>query len=316
MSTTSPAAEAPWTNVQIEMEPEPTISYRSAMTVYEESLLRGRFVGRGWNGAGYMSFYGDVRLDPTKHASPQAFQIEIDGQLLAAHWEWAGSDQNQTERGLHAIISLKHTLRPINVRVHTLLDGTAVLTRWLEITNRGTRPAALGTASAWSGVLQLTNRWKAHMSESDAPLYSIGYMANPHWGHEGSFQWFDLPNAGYRIDGRFRRDRHRHPMFVLRNNATGEHFIGQLAWSGGYVFEFDLDADIGSTDGAARLFFRAGFTTTLPSSTARSRRAGVCWSWRRATTPVVWPGCSSCQRRMSRSIICGHAGWISPSATK
>jgi hypothetical protein len=70
MSTTSPAAEAPWTNVQIEMEPEPTISYRSAMTVYEESLLRGRFVGRGWNGAGYMSFYGDVRLDPTKHASP------------------------------------------------------------------------------------------------------------------------------------------------------------------------------------------------------------------------------------------------------
>ena len=31
-------------------------------------------------------------------------------------------------------------------------------------------------------------------------------------------------------------------MFVLRNNATGEHFVAQLAWSGGYCFEFDLDA--------------------------------------------------------------------------
>ncbi len=47
-------------------------------------------------------------------------------------------------------------------------------------------------------------------------------------------------------------------MFVLRNNATGEHFIGQLAWSGGYSFEFDLDADPGTLDYAARLFFRAG----------------------------------------------------------
>ena len=89
-------------------------------------------------------------------------------------------------------------------------------------------------------------------------------MADSHWGDEGNFQWHPLPNAGFRIDGRFRRDRHRHPMFVLRNNATGEHFIGQLAWSGGYAFEFDLDADVGLTDGSARLFFRAGPDAPAP----------------------------------------------------
>ena len=76
------------------------------------------------------------------------------------------------------------------------------------------------------------------------------------WGNEGDFQGHNLPSAAYRIDGRYRRDRHRHPWFVLCNNATGEHFIGQLAWSGGYSFEFDLSAD--RTDPAAHLFFRGG----------------------------------------------------------
>ncbi len=31
----------------------PTITYRSALVVYEESLIKGRFVGRGWNGSGF-----------------------------------------------------------------------------------------------------------------------------------------------------------------------------------------------------------------------------------------------------------------------
>jgi alpha-galactosidase len=65
-----------------------------------------------------------------------------------------------------------------------------------------------------------------------------------------------MPAAGYRIDGRYRRGRHRHPMFIVRNNATGEHFIGQLAWTGGYSFEFDLNTEV--RDSAAALTFRSG----------------------------------------------------------
>src|SRR6185295_3252007 len=52
-----------------------------------------------------------------------------------------------------------------------------------------------------------------------------------------------------------RRDRHRHPFFVLRNHRSGEHWIGTLGWSGGYAFEFDLDD--GHQRGTARLSFRA-----------------------------------------------------------
>ncbi len=42
-------------DVRFEQEPIPAIAYRSHLTVYEEALFDGRFVGRYWNGAGFMS---------------------------------------------------------------------------------------------------------------------------------------------------------------------------------------------------------------------------------------------------------------------
>ncbi len=251
--------DADYCDVHVVEGPERTISYRSGLTVYEESFIKDRFVGRCWGGVGFLNFY-EGRLDPAQHFAPQSFWLEIDGQLLASDWEWGGVD---TGAGRHVVVTLRHRVRPVTVKVHTLLDGTPILTRWLEVSNTGDKPAAISAAYSWSGVLQKLNRWRLHLPAGQA-LYSIGYMDNPHWGNEGDFQWHDLPAAGYRIDGRYRRDRHRHPMFVLRNNATGEHFICQLAWSGGYSFEFDLDADAGTTDRAAQVWFRAGLDAPPP----------------------------------------------------
>ena len=246
-----------FTDVFFVQDPFPTISFRTGLTVYEESLIRGQYVGRGWNASGYIHPEG-VRLNPADHPTPQAFWIEVDGQLLHSHWEWQGLTQDECEDKLHITVALKHAVRPISVSVHTLLDGTPVLTRWLEITNTSDRPAALSAAYPWSGVLLSPASRRAHQPDAEGSLYSVGYMIDTHHGAEGDFEWRRLPNAAYRIDGRYRRERHRHPMFVLRNEMTGEHFIGQLAWSGGYAFEFDLDAGPGTPDDTARLFFRAG----------------------------------------------------------
>ena len=256
-----------WANVLFVEKPEPTVSYRTGWAVYEESLIKGQFVGRGWNGAGFVNFY-DGRINPSEHPTPQAFCLEIDGQLLASDWELIGFDEirgsKERPADIHAIITLQHKIRPVTVKIHTKLDGTPIITRWIEVSNTGKSPAALSAAFSWSGVIQKTNRWKSHMGETKLPLYSIGYFDDTHWGNEGDFHWFDIPNAGYRVEGRYKRDRHRHPMFVLRNNATGEHFIGQLAWSGGYSFEFDLDADARGSDSVARLSFRAGSDAPAP----------------------------------------------------
>ena len=67
-----------WSDVYFVAEPEPTVTYRTALVVYEESLIKGQFVGRGWNSSGFVNFY-DGRLNPSEHPTPQAFWLEMDG---------------------------------------------------------------------------------------------------------------------------------------------------------------------------------------------------------------------------------------------
>ncbi len=244
------------------------ICYRTGLTVYNEIFSGGQLMSTGWNGAGYMSkvitFARIPRLEPDSFVEPQAFRLEVGGMALDSHWSWADCQQVVEERGLHVILSLKHELRPIAVKVHTLLDGTPILTRWLEISNTGEQPAPLGSVSTWSGGLQTTKHWETYLKDGD-PLYSIGYMTDSRWGGEGQFQWKPLPRD---VFGFNRGQRHRHPMFLLRNEATGEHFIGQLAWSGDYSFVFELDADPGGAvmghDGHAHLSFKIGPKAPAP----------------------------------------------------
>ena len=257
------ATEPEWSDVLFVDGPEPMISYRTGWVVYEESLTNGQLVGRGWNGAGYVNFY-DGRLSPGEHRMPEAFRLEIDGQSLIGDWKWNGLDKQSGPGGqTHVIVTLTHSIRAVTLKVHTKLDGTAILTRWLEVTNTSSKPAALATVSSWSGVLRKNEHWRSFQGDSKAPLYSLGFFQSSTWGHEGDFQWHDMPAAGYRVDGRYRRDRHRHPLFMLRNNATGEFFIGQLAWTGGYSFEFDLNEEIGAAEAAA-LTFAAGPDAPAP----------------------------------------------------
>ncbi|MBI3971006.1 MAG: hypothetical protein HY332_06925 [Chloroflexi bacterium] len=82
---TSGRTSTPFVDTYTVEEPFPTVSYRSGLGVYEESLVRGQFVARGWNAAGFMGPEA-VRFDPATHPAPQSFWLEMDGQLLASHW--------------------------------------------------------------------------------------------------------------------------------------------------------------------------------------------------------------------------------------
>ena len=249
---------------------------------------------------------------------PQAFRLDIDGQSLETDWKWGGLEKIASPPGnVHSVITLIHAVRPVSVKVHTKLDGTAVLTRWLEVTNTGATPAALATASSWSGVLRKNDRWRSHLEGTSLPLYSIGYFGGSKWGEEGDFRWHDMPEAGYRIDGRYRRDRWRHPFFILRNNATGEFFVGELAWTGGYSFAFDLDTEVtkdGNAD-AAGLTFSAG-----PDAPAPMRMIAPAET---ISTPEVHLGLAygglddavqAMHTHLRRSVFVpqarGHHGWV------
>jgi hypothetical protein len=115
------------------------------------------------------------------------------------------------------VVELSNSILPITLKVHTLLDGTPVLTCWLEIGNKSRKSIALTAVAPWSGRL-----WSG-----DAPI-TLGH--SPKWEvtWEGWFGWAPL-RPGKNIVKNDRGLVWGDPYFVLCNETIREYFFGQLA---------------------------------------------------------------------------------------
>lgn len=249
-----------FTNVILEEKEGKALCFRSGRMVYEESWLNGMYIASGVNASAFPAASNcrpkPSRLDKDLFIRPQAFRLEADGEALGWDWQWVSYECEETDGGCHAILTLKHETAPIQVEVHTRLDGTQVMERWLKIQSLSDRMQRVSHIAVISGGLQVVKGWTRYADEPEK-LYRAGYMENCSWGHEGAFRWHDLPAAPYEVAGRYLRGRHRHPMVVLENRATGECFVMQLGFSGGYAFEFDLDADYSAPDAKLSYAVRA-----------------------------------------------------------
>ena len=260
----------------------PAARYVSDTTVCEEALEHGRWIGLYWSATGHVHRENVVAnlpgLDSLKRPL-QAFELEIDGQSLHNRWDLVASSRRPGQRPgtTEAVVELKHQVRPVTVKVVTRLDGSPVLARYLEITNTGQAPAALGSVSPWSGVLWNTNtalpRHHTNVNpafdERTRSKFTLGYLAGDEWGHEGDLVWQPLPAENFRIERTSGRS-HGSPYSILRNEATGEMFFLGLAWSGNYFTEFAyrhgslLSFRIGPLAPAPLRIIAAGETITSP----------------------------------------------------
>jgi len=229
--------------------------YRTGLTVYEEAFSNHRYTAAGWNISGFpLNILDDFpsHLDWNAFTEPQAFDLEADGVSLSWEWDYAGFEaaDETLENGTavtHGTVTLKSPIKPLTVKVHTILDGTAVFTRYLEVINEGDAPINLNLVNPMCGGVEIISDWPGYMMGAPQPekIYSLGYMDHAQWGHEGYFKWHDLPNATYSIASRYQgSNRYRHPMFMLRNNLLGQMMICQLGWAGGYRFDFTLNTDV------------------------------------------------------------------------
>lgn len=250
-----------------------TISYRTGMTTYTEGLRDGVFTALGWNGAGYMpNAHGGgadaAILNPEDYIDRHSFELEIDGQDLRGGWQLEGIDRSESEKNMTVKVVLNNAKRPVRVKVCTLLDGACVLSRWLEIENLSEHSAAVGKMAVLTGGLETTKRWRNHIkNQSMQSPYRLGYFKYTAHMHEGMFRWFDLPNDCFSFGGRYSRLRYRHPFFVLENKGKGTCFIGQLAYSGGYRFTFDVNHEnfgLSCDPSACLLGFRAELDAVAP----------------------------------------------------
>ncbi len=242
-----------------------TFCYRSGKTVYEEMFIGGGLVSCGWNDAGYplnLLEKCGTRLDKKRFAEPFAFNIELDGQSLDYGLEKVDFKVEKTDENLKSVLTLRSRYKPVEIRVHTLLDGTAMFTRYLEIENLSDTYMNLSRLTVLGGGIEMTEIDKYTESKELDEFYSLGYFCNDGWGREGEFMWRKLSPEVTSINTRFHRDRFRHPMLFIRNNLTGKIWFMQTAFSGGCRFTVDYNAQ--KDRNTTRLSFKAEIVSHKP----------------------------------------------------
>ncbi|MBI2842512.1 MAG: alpha-galactosidase [Armatimonadetes bacterium] len=264
------------TDFSFREKPCPEVRFMSGKTIYDELLVGDKWVGRYWATDGYIRSQSGHFGHPQSQnvgGTEEAFELEIDGMLLSSGWKWvSAAEATKTDRGSrHFIVELRNTLRPVKVKMHTLLDGTPVIVRWLEITNSGDKPAAMDTVSPWSGQMWVVPGYQELLPKGVNNVFTLGYFTSSYWGWEGWFDWMPLRSVTTRIDG-FRGAGADAPFFIVRNEAVGQYFFGHLAWSANYHMEFRCEQDPGVADQVTavhhkaepRLSFKIGPSASAP----------------------------------------------------
>lgn len=240
--------------------PGAEVRYRSAEVLYLEGLENGSWVGKYWT--------PDGRLNTPDERKPYgAFFVEIDRQAVTNGWTMGQPAElpGASHGSRHIAVPLTNQAHALEVTVHTLLDGTPVLTRWLELRNASGRSVALTACFPWCARL-----WPRPPTDFDLPLtFSLGYFTNQNWSAEGWFNWVPLP-VGTRSIISDQARSHDDPFFVVRNDAIGEYFIGELAWTANWKMEFireerSLFCRVGPASAAALRVLAPGETLSTPA---------------------------------------------------
>lgn len=246
-------------HIHVGDEPEHEVRFITGETVYVEALVGGQWVGRHWNCSGNQDGEGWEDTLP-------AFEIKVrndpqaqDAMLLSNNWQWIHYDElpGDEQIGKHSVVTLANTALPLGLKVHTLLDGTAVLTRWLELTNSSEEALALVSCYPWAGRL-----W-----EKEGAL-KVGRATRSDVTWEGWFGWEPLKSK----TNVFSNDRGLawdDAYFMLPSASGDEYFFGQLAWAVNYRMEFDKDSGlcfkVGPTAESALRVMAPGETIKTPA---------------------------------------------------
>jgi alpha-galactosidase len=238
---------------------QPTVRLSSGLMLCDEELYRGRWVNRYWTSTGQIKadFHMEGQSQARGSLPIDSFQLAIEGQDLAGSWRWVNAGQTEVKNpdGLLVTIELASTIRPISVKLHTLMHGGPVMIRWLDITNTGNKPTAITKVSPWSGMLWNSDGYNERIKENEAP-FEVATAKYEEWGREGAWTFDPVSNGTRTVSGTRGRSGWGHPSFFARNRATGEWFVASLGWSGNWTMHVtgveDQPRDL------ARLFFDLG----------------------------------------------------------
>jgi alpha-galactosidase len=244
------------------------IRFVSGHTVYVEGLVNGMWQGRYWSAGGRINVPYELTAD-------DAFSLHLTSGALNSGWEWAGAHEEANGRNgaRHFVVELKNPARSVALKIHTVLDGTAILERWLEITNTGNKPVGITQVFPWTSHLWRTPYYDDTTTSWSGDLFKLGTFSRITHGWEGWLQWQPVKDSFVHQESHVGHG-FKAPFFVLRNELAGEYFIGHLAWSGNWDLDFSAHSmPFGSAQAGpggygpgkyADLWFKAGPWATIP----------------------------------------------------
>ena len=264
----------------LEVPDFPMVRFDTGVVVYQEALINGQYLVANTSAMGrpkprewvWQGLSGGATGTRPLRTRQHAFQIEVGGQLLVDRWEWINVEEEVAparDGTRELVVTLRHTQRPVEVAVHTVLDDTPFLVRWLVITNTGEDDLPVSQVYPWSGQVwdPVGRGWHTIDDLTLLPhgLFTLGRYVSTDAGGEGSFDWMELPIGEYGFETLNGRSGWGTPCFFLRNEVTGELAGFQFAWSGNWQVQLVNDFDPGHRPPKdARLYARVGLAGPAP----------------------------------------------------
>ena len=224
------ARAADFCRVKDMQTPEPRVVYQSEKMVYMEGMFNGMWAGAtGGPTGGSPSRPGCGRIPPSTSSSRRG--------PTPPRWRptTAGSGSRprrprQRPGSVHYVVELRHANPPLALWVHTVLDGTPIVTRWLELRNDAKAALALTELAPWSGRL-----WNCGGS-----FKVIRQTLGP-----GIFvwdDWLDIKPGTNAIDSKL-GNGYDDPFLLAQHPEDGTWFIGHLAWTANWRMDLTCQPD-------------------------------------------------------------------------
>lgn len=203
----------------------PWIRADASQFIWEEAFYKGNYFAVHHSAIGRCQSKESIysKIEPGRFPKDHllAFEVELDGELLRDGFEWKGEQQCKSQESFEDLaVTLTFDSKPVTVTVHTRLDGSSFLKRWLEIRNEGNAPLRLSRVYPWAGIIA-ADELGMYLGKQDgfAP-YVLGRFRFERWSMEGDFEWISLSDGQLALQSH--ENKHHPSFFAVRNSNTGE----------------------------------------------------------------------------------------------
>lgn len=251
----------------LENENGAVFCYRTGGMVAEERLYKGTVCAAGYNSAGYplnVLSNCDTRLSPEAFDEPFAFSFEADGETVCRNMKLLSFSKSEKDGILTARAEFMSGVKPLKITENTVLDGTGMLTRYLEAENLSEKPVSLSGITLHGGGIERLDLnevgWGERRSHED--VYSYSFFDSDDWGREGGLVTRALYTGETAVNVGFGANRFRHPALFVTNSITGDTVFVQAGWRAGMRFSLNYEAE--SLRGETKLSYKAEITGLKP----------------------------------------------------